>query len=270
MRARTRLQQLFSTIHRGTVAILLLVLLVLASLLASLLLLTQQPDADESLMLPLQSTPRATHTSRSVLEEPTLNASLINSTCLLDGLVGAVAPVLSHGKRYLVYAPQFGLSNQLVSLRNAVIWALLLNRTLVLPHLLGHGSVDIRVAHGAAFDTAHAVAAVAPLEVIEMDEFLRLGMQPAQVLELPTKTKYSVASDAYFRALGPMWHPVGQWPLFVPLRGFSMRTIVDAFGGCIYHRVLAFQSLFASFDVRAFLAHSRVHGCVEGEGWRTA
>ena len=37
--------------------------------------------------------------------------------------------------RYLLYSPQFGLGNQQITLRNAVVWALLLNRTLVLPHL---------------------------------------------------------------------------------------------------------------------------------------
>lgn len=41
-------------------------------------------------------------------------------------------------KRYLAFEPQGGLSNQLVALSHAAAWALVLDRTLVLPHLLPH------------------------------------------------------------------------------------------------------------------------------------
>ena len=85
------------------------------------------------------------------------------------------------GERYLLYQPQFGLSNQIVALRNAVVWALLLNRTLVLPHLLGHGTAQLRAAHSSAFDVESARAAVAPLRLVEMEPWLRLGIAP-QVL----------------------------------------------------------------------------------------
>ena len=40
--------------------------------------------------------------------------------------------------RYLAFQPQGGLSNQLVALAHAAAWALVLDRTLVLPHLLPH------------------------------------------------------------------------------------------------------------------------------------
>ena len=63
------------------------------------------------------------------------------------------------GERYLLYQPQFGLSNQIVALRNAVVWALLLNRTLVLPHLLGHGTAQLMAAHSDAFDGTSAATA---------------------------------------------------------------------------------------------------------------
>ena len=82
------------------------------------------------------------------------------------------------GERYLLYQPQFGLSNQIVALRNAVVWALLLNRTLVLPHLLGHGTAQIRAPHSSAFDVQAARAAIAPLRVEEMEPWLRLGIAP--------------------------------------------------------------------------------------------
>lgn len=54
--------------------------------------------------------------------------------CLPDQLAGAVPPpahAAGDDENYLVYAPQFGLSNQLVALRNAVMWAVILKRTLV-------------------------------------------------------------------------------------------------------------------------------------------
>ena len=82
------------------------------------------------------------------------------------------------GERYLLYQPQFGLSNQIVALRNAVVWALLLNRTLVLPHLLGHGTAQLRAAHSSAFDVEAARAAIVPLRVEEMEPWLRLGIAP--------------------------------------------------------------------------------------------
>ena len=82
------------------------------------------------------------------------------------------------GERYLLYQPQFGLSNQIVALRNAVVWALLLNRTLVLPHLLGHGTAQLRAAHSSAFDVEAAQAAVAPLRLEEMEPWLQLGIAP--------------------------------------------------------------------------------------------
>ena len=82
------------------------------------------------------------------------------------------------GERYLLYQPQFGLSNQIVALRNAVVWALLLNRTLVLPHLLGHGTAQLRATHSSAFDVEAARAAIAPLRVEEMEPWLRLGIAP--------------------------------------------------------------------------------------------
>lgn len=177
----------------------------------------------------------------------------LEGDCLLDKLAADVRPPPFLGQRYLVYAPQFGLSNQLVSLRNAVIWSLLLNRTLVLPHLLGHATADVMVAHGAVFDTSQAVRSVAPLQLIEIEGFLRLGIRPTQVLELITKTKYSVASDSYFRALGPRWRPIGQRALVVPLHDFSAQAIVASFGGCSNHQAIAFQSLFAAFDVSCFI-----------------
>ena len=166
----------------------------------------------------------------------------------------------NRGPRYLVYAPQFGLSNQLVALRNAVAWAQLLNRTLVLPHLLAHGTVFPRAPFGLAFDAASARSALDPLAVIEMDSFLDLGLEPAGVVALTTSNKFRPADDnAYFDSLGVHWHRdannaplVHSVPMAQMLNGdsaFSPAAILSKFADCARgHQVLAFRSLFAAFD----------------------
>ena len=99
----------------------------------------------------------------------------------------------------LAVRSQFGLSNQLVALRNAVAWAQLLNCTLVLPHLLAHGAVRPRAPFGMAFAAHDARTKLALLEVIEIDDFLRLGLAPAGVVALATTNKFRPADDTgYF------------------------------------------------------------------------
>ena len=178
--------------------------------------------------------------------------------CAADGFLNRGSS--STGERYLVYAPQFGLSNQLVALRNAVAWAQLLDRTLVLPHLLAHGSVHPRAPFGLAFDATSARPALAPLRIIEIDPFLRLGLAPAGVIALATTNRFRSADGGeYFDSLGVTWHRAADGSanmLSVSMSAnssagtaFSPAAIRNAFGGCARgHAVLAFQSLFAAFD----------------------
>ena len=81
-------------------------------------------------------------------EPPMLGVGEPAGACALDAANGSALPAEEHGERFLLYQPQFGLSNQIVALRNAVVWALLLKRTLVVPHLLGHGTALLRAPHG--------------------------------------------------------------------------------------------------------------------------
>ena len=181
--------------------------------------------------------------------------------CAADGLLQGPPPTQPAGERYLVYAPQFGLSNQLVALRNAVAWAQILNRTLVLPHLLAHGTVHPRAAFGLAFDAASARTAIAPLRVVEIDAFLRLGLAPSGIVVLATTNRFRAADgSAYFDSLGVTWHRASDGGasrvLSVPMAArstadgaYSPAVIAHTFGGCgRSHAVLAFQSLFAAFD----------------------
>lgn len=153
-------------------------------------------------------------------------------------------------ERYLVYSPQFGLSNQLVALRNAVVWALLLNRTLAVPHLLGHTDAEVRVPHSEVFDIARAHRVSSPLQLIGMDELLLLPVRPKRVLVLAANTKHLSADDSYFDSIGVGWHrsEFGA-PLPVRLTDFTPASITSAFGPCSTHAVLAFRSLFATLDI---------------------
>ena len=201
------------------------------------------PQASEDIIAPPQ------HTAASGPPPP---------PCAADGLLTSDdAPPSSTGERFLLYAPQFGLSNQLVALRNAVAWAQLLNRTLVLPHLLAHGAVHPRAPFGDAFDVGGAQ--LAPLRVIEMDHFLRRGVEPNGVLALVTTNKFRPADDsAYFDSLGVAWHRNGhRLEVSMPSSSnggggggsYSPDAIRKAFGSCgANHAVLAFRSLFAAFD----------------------
>ena len=178
--------------------------------------------------------------------------------CVADALLNSAARrqriARVPSERYLLYAPQFGLSNQLVALRNAVAWAQLLNRTLVLPHLLAHGAVQPRAALGAAFDVAGARQRVRSLRVIEISAFLSTRAAPAGVLSLNTTNRFRAADEgAYFDSLGVTWHrgtdgqPVSH-AAALPPGGYTPTSIVQSFGGCEGHQVLAFHSLFAAFD----------------------
>ena len=166
------------------------------------------------------------------------------STCLPDALTGASPPHPAADdadrERYLFYSPQFGHSNQLVALRNAAAWAAVLNRTLVLPHLLGHATereyeagTPVRrpmATYAAAFDIARA-RTVAPLRVIEVDDFLKLGLSPLQLVQLEhvAVLKLVAARDDYFEQLGLGW---ASQRLDVPMTSFTPDSIRAAFGGC--------------------------------------
>lgn len=113
-------------------------------------------------------------------------------------------PIEAHGRtvssegdeRYLVYQPQFGLSNQLIALRNAAAWAVVLNRTLVVPHILGHlDEAEYTNNHrphrtmtefANAFDYASAARTLAPLKVMDMDSFLVLRLPVARLVQVDT------------------------------------------------------------------------------------
>ena len=183
---------------------------------------------------------------------------LLGSSCLVDELLGHEAtPPAAAGdhERFLLYAPQFGLGNQQITLRNAVVWALLLNRTLVIPHIVTHAgcSNDTLCAassrelasHGDAFD----VGDVSPLRFIEMRDFVKRGEPPAQLLVLPVRALWAYRMTDDYWPLAGLGSLTSRPPLEVTLRGFDGNSIRSAFGACGHHRALAFRSLFAALDL---------------------
>ncbi|EOD12444.1 hypothetical protein EMIHUDRAFT_104301 [Emiliania huxleyi CCMP1516] len=158
-------------------------------------------------------------------------------------LPGSSGTYSGDGERYLLYSPQFGLSNQLIALRNAAGWASALNRTLVLPHLVAgppHAAEVSVVPHGSLFDVAAAAAKLRPaLRLVEMRSFLGLNLPPARLLLPAARTRFSNVSYAYLDALG-----LSRWRAAAgPLSLHPSRT-----RGCGGHRVLALATLFGAFD----------------------
>ena len=188
------------------------------------------------------------------------------SRCLVDDLLGGDSDggddaswrVDDDSERYLVYAPQFGLGNQQITLRNAVVWAIFLNRTLVLPHILGHSGCSNESLCSATSQemAAHAdlfaIRQIPPVRVLDMRHFRRRSggaLRPRRLLVLGIKAVWAYRmTDVYWEQLGVAWH---REPLDVPLTSFDGAGITAAFGACRHHRVLAFRSLFAALVLDA-------------------
>ena len=210
------------------------------------------------------STFAASHGEHSILHRS------FGPRCLVDDLLGGESDADgddteaaggwrvaagTDGERFLMYAPQFGLGNQQITLRNAVVWAILLNRTLVLPHILGHSGCSNESLctstsqEMAAHSDLFVVRRIPPVRVIDMREFHRRGFRPRRLLVLGIKAVWAYRmNDGYWDQLGVTWHKRTA-PLQVPLREFDGAGIRSAFGACTHHRVLAFRSLFAALEL---------------------
>ena len=138
-------------------------------------------------------------------------------------------------------------------------WAALLDRTLVLPHLLGRGSGGggsgglARAAFGRAYDLDRARAGVSRVELIEVDRFAQLGIVPERLLQLRTRAASGGGSggggggggEGYLRSTLPLLPAAAA--LDVPLDSFSSDGIRGAFGGCGAHRVIGNTSLLQRY-----------------------
>ncbi len=154
---------------------------------------------------------------------------------------------------YLVYAPQNGLSNQFIALRDAVVYALMLNRTLVLPHLIGHGDANVHVARtvfGASLSHEQRER-LEPLRVVEMHDFLRLGHRPPWIFRFRTRTTFKLEQHDYYALLGLRPYASDYSPVEVNIRDHRPRDVMHTFHTpmCRSQRVLAMSSLFGALQI---------------------
>lgn len=212
----------------------------------------------------------------------TNSAAAASSSCPLDAFTAAAASAAdrdaSSEEGFLIYEPQFGISNQFIALHDAVIWAMLLKRTLVVPHLLAHDKTGfVRIAHGSLFDASGAARALAhKVRIVEMEPFLQKlqhqpTLAPAALITLTPRTKLLVPEMGYFEAIQLPW---GRGPPHAPPReaprgaeasfsdrdtgppvtvhlessAFTPKEIQARLGSCGHHRTLAFSTLFAVLD----------------------
>ena len=101
-------------------------------------------------------------------------------------------------ERFLAYQPQGGVSNQLVALTHAAAWAVVLGRTLVLPHFLPHLDItrsndstaylgqppSLNVDELPPFERFFAASPVAGLRTVPITELLQRGLRPSVMVTL--------------------------------------------------------------------------------------
>lgn len=184
-----------------------------------------------------------------------------SQACVIDAArntAPAPAPVATGEatERFLLYAPLTGISQQVV-LARAVAWATLLNRTLVLPHLLGSRiATQSMVPFRKAFtvDTRH----IAPLHVLEIDDLVPTQPLPDRLIVLQSPASFAApralsSALTYFdavrkRAVDSSLESSGSSrnmkPFHVELPVFSADMVREAFGACaVRHRLIAFARL---------------------------
>eukprot|EP00301_Raphidiophrys_heterophryoidea_P024067 c7695_g1_i1.p1 GENE.c7695_g1_i1~~c7695_g1_i1.p1 ORF type:complete len:470 (+),score=85.02 c7695_g1_i1:705-2114(+) len=162
--------------------------------------------------------------------------------------------------RYLVYQPQFGLGNQVISLGVAVVWAQALSRVLVVPHFFSPRATSDVVADHAAwisyrelFDIQYLRSRYADLTIIEMDEFLKWNPSAKPIRVENTNLGKSTAvewSTKYFQMLNFPDAEVSHMPgLFNTM---TPEEVSVAFGGCGGIQTLAFMSMCGTFECFMF------------------
>ncbi|KAL3931749.1 MAG: hypothetical protein SGPRY_000993 [Prymnesium sp.] len=166
--------------------------------------------------------------------------------CALDMLLRTpgIAPshVVTTSERYVVFQPPGGLGEWFIALRNAVGVARTLRRTLVIPHMMWGGGSNTPVDFSSVF-SLEPLRQVFP-NVIEMKEFLRLGIEPSRLVLLRGKDPLALPSRAYFDKVA-RWEGVGSVSLSAQ-NAYSL-DYRRLYGGCD-DAVLAFSQMYAAFD----------------------
>ena len=203
--------------------------------------------------------------SISALKVPDVVFSPGSSACVVDQADASSHRASKRGRpstpaeRFLLYVPPLG-KEQPPALRDAVAWSSVLNRTLVLPQLLGRHSTHPSSAFGAVVDLSIVEQQVPELSFVEMGAFLSRDVKAERLLLLQTP---GVASwfdlnlkFEYLDALGVQWGVgdstqvansasrgsggnASSRALRVELPNYRVESIAGAFGQCP-HEVLVF------------------------------
>ena len=158
-------------------------------------------------------------------------------------------------ERFLVYQPQFGVSNQQASFRNAAHWAACLGRTLVVPPVLvpraSDPSVSWRDGDLVPYDALFSVAgAPVPfcgraLRTLSFRAFAGRGLRPAAILQAHTAVAGDSLTDAFFdTVLG--WGRVPRINLTASglCDGLVSRRALTSFLGGSPERVMAVNAMY--------------------------
>lgn len=140
-------------------------------------------------------------------------------------------------ERFLTFCNRLGLGNQLLAMDIAIQLAIGLNRTLVVPDLVSVDQHDY-YPYSTLFDF-DGLSKDVSLRLVEMKDFLRLGIQPSFIWKIRGQRK----NVSYYEQLG--WHAQ---KIFSPINdSFSVEGFKSAFAR-FDEKLLAVEFLFYYHD----------------------
>jgi hypothetical protein len=112
------------------------------------------------------------------------------------------------GCRHLVVAPQMGFSNQLIAVLHSAIWAHLLGRTLVLPHIIwprasyNDGNTESWVPFHEVFDPVGVLEHLPGLDFVYANVPLMVGWRPERLVLIEPQPSFDKLHDTYLQGIG--------------------------------------------------------------------
>lgn len=111
-------------------------------------------------------------------------------------------------RQYLVVAPQMGFSNQLIAILHSAIWAHVLGRTLVLPHIVwprvSQNGIDREtwIPFHEVFDPTEVLDKLPGLEFVHGNISLMASWRPERVAVVEPQPLFDKLSDTYLQEIG--------------------------------------------------------------------
>jgi hypothetical protein len=167
-------------------------------------------------------------------------ALLSNDMCLIDYLhpesSTSFQASLASEERFLLFHPQGGLTNQMMALQDAMVYASVLNRTLVIPPIISNNSF------GALTEPSLL------MDLQQLNQFVR----SISYKEFPNESSFrllsGIESNRFISGMSTFkfFEEYGIKPqaiVTIPTTSLSREAILSRYGACQDH-VLAFSSLF--------------------------